>query len=150
MHRCGAEAAQAIEGFIGDVLKSKPQTEPVQLSQARKQGDVKVDAYATFRVAFEGGMGNFVKKLAENNGKGVTHVENGLAGPSVVNQMGHPVTDSVTSHFQDTLVQSLKARGLADKVEIFVDGPMTFAFRSSRSWISSQRGKASESSMKSW
>jgi hypothetical protein len=125
----GAEAAKAIEGFIGDVLTSKPESKPVQLSQERKAGDVKVDAYATFRVGFEGGMGNNVKKLAENNGKGVTHVENGLAGPSVVNQLGHPVTDAMTAHFQDALVESLKARGLADKVEIYVDGPMTFAFK---------------------
>ncbi|MEW6721944.1 MAG: hypothetical protein AB1324_01640, partial [Candidatus Micrarchaeota archaeon] len=124
----GAEAAKAIEGFIGDVLKSAPQSQLSPVKIARQANDFRVDAYATFRIGFEGGMTNNIRRLAENNGKGVTHVENGLAGPSVVNQLGHPVTDALTAHFQDALVAAFKARGMADNIVIHADGPMTYAF----------------------
>ena len=123
-----AATASRIRGFIGDVMATKPASGLKQLMTEGKK-TFEPDAFATFRVGFEKGFRKDIVRLAENNGKGRTHADNGMAGPTVLNQLGHPVTDTMTAHFQDAMMRTFRERGIGDNVEIAVNGPMIFAFK---------------------
>ncbi len=141
----GIEAATQVRRFVLEVTATKPQSELHALAVENtrrvdaRESNLTPDAYGTFRIGFErnneiregvlfeDGLERSIQRLAESNGKGVTHVQHSVSGPSVINQMGHPVTDNLTGHFQDALHAEFAARGL-NGIDIYTDGPMTFAF----------------------
>jgi len=129
------EAAGLVRQLIHGVMRLRPESQPTQLAAeaARRmeagEQPLELDAFAVLRLAFDGPLKRAMERLAENNGKGLTHVQHDLAGPSVVNELGHPVADSLTVAFQDALTNELRAAGIADKVEIYKDGALGFAFR---------------------
>ncbi|MBI5226980.1 hypothetical protein HY988_00195 [Candidatus Micrarchaeota archaeon] len=125
------EAAQHIENFIDKTMKSAAnKVKLVNLVEAKKtqRRDIAIEMVATFRVEFDPNFKSDILALASKNGKGVTHIEKDISGPSVVNQLGHPIADAITKQMQIALDTALNEAGLGGQVKVYVDGPMAFAF----------------------
>ena len=143
----GKEVVAAIDGFITTVMNTETVGRPLEpLSRINSErGEaglppLEMDAYATFRIGFEPvKFRRFMERFSESNGKGLTHVQSDLAGPSVINGLGHPLTDKLTAHFADSIAARLQEAGLGDAVEMYGDGPMSFGFKFKRELSASEK-----------
>ncbi len=83
----------------------------------------KLDYVISFRVDVEPGTKLQLWELTNVSGKGVMNVDNGIIGPSVLNLLGHPVTDVFSVKYHLELIKNLKKAGV--EVETYSHGPMS-------------------------
>ncbi|NYZ76720.1 hypothetical protein H0O02_00195 [Candidatus Micrarchaeota archaeon] len=89
--------------------------------------NVKLDKVMNIRLGFDEKTKEAMWNMTEYAGKGVSHVDNGIIGPSVMNLLGHPVTDTITALYQDALVKSLKEHDVP--VVAYDHGPMAIGLK---------------------
>jgi len=116
------QSAELLKHFIDSTQKKIEMPEIKKLPE-----EMKADNILTFRIQFKDDIMRALDALVTMNGKGVSAVRNKLCGPSVLNQLSHPVTDWFSNHYMDALKKSFEEYGLP--IEIYSDGPMTIALK---------------------
>jgi hypothetical protein len=132
-----AEAKQMLEGMKSkgkDVSPLLPFLElpgaklpKVEITKVEKLPETtKLDQVVNLRIYFNAKTKNALWEMTNHVGKGVSHVDNGIIGPSVLNQLGHPVTDVFSKLYHDALITSIKNHKLP--VSVYDHGPMSVGF----------------------
>lgn len=83
----------------------------------------KLDNVVSFRIKFGEKTEGALFEMTNTAGKGVSHVDNGIVGPSVLNQLGHPVTDYFSAKYHVEFAKNLKKLGV--KAKTYSHGPMS-------------------------
>jgi len=131
-----AEAMQKIEELEKLGVQTGPLLGFLELSAPKLEGivdienlpkEVKLDEFVSIRFDFEKGIKNSLWELTNMAGKGVSQVDNGVIGPSVLNLLGHPVTDALTAKYLLALQNAFDRRGLP--ITIYKAGPLTAGLR---------------------
>jgi len=105
-----------------------PKVEIVKVDKLPKT--TKLDEVVSIRIDFEKGTKDTLWSMTNHVGKGVSHVDNGVIGPSVLNQLGHPVTDALSAIYQEAVIKAVKKHKLP--VTVYDHGPMSVAFKFER------------------
>ncbi|MBU0586453.1 hypothetical protein KJ780_03000, partial [Candidatus Micrarchaeota archaeon] len=92
---------------------------------ARIPDNVPADVHLLFRMNFDSPTSSALMSIAEGAEKAVSQAGMNLAGPSIINLLGHRVTDALTSVYFSALEKALKGKG----VDIYLTGPMSFGFK---------------------
>ncbi len=126
---------EKLKKYLDDVVSKLDKLEAPKVKGADAlKAEEMITETVLARVDVEKELYGALHAMAETNGKGVGHVEEHNVGPSVLNQLGHPVTDYFSALWQKALFESLNEAGIygaftEGKVEIYAQGPMAVGLR---------------------
>lgn len=102
-----------------------PKVEIPKVSELPKE--TKLDAVVSVRIDFKQPTKDALWRMTNYTGKGVSSVDNGIVGPSILNQLGHPVTDVFSKIYQEAIIKEVKQYNLP--VSVYDHGPLSVAFK---------------------
>ncbi|MEM4360453.1 MAG: hypothetical protein QXT45_07995 [Candidatus Bilamarchaeaceae archaeon] len=102
-----------------------PKVEIPKVSELPKE--TKLDAVVSIRIDFKQPTKDALWRMTNYTGKGVSSVDNGIVGPSILNQLGHPVTDVFSKIYQEAIIKEVKQYNLP--VSVYDHGPLSVAFK---------------------
>lgn len=146
--------ADYLEGYLDEIVSKLDDLDVPEKVKTIKDAkdlpeDKKIEETVLARIDVDSDLYQALYAMAETNGKGVGHVEEHNVGPSVLNQMGHPVTDYFSALWQKALYESLTEAGIYGTyaeggVEMYAQGPMAVGLRYDPAKVSPERVAAAK------